>query len=84
MPANHFSRIHFSLSKSPSIAYPSRPPEMVVVAQLVEPRIVIPVVAGSSPVDHPIFPIGTSSEDRTGEEEPSRMTDAAAGEQDSL
>jgi hypothetical protein len=28
--------------------------EMVVVAQLVEPRIVIPVVAGSSPVDHPI------------------------------
>ena len=27
---------------------------MVVVAQLVEPRIVIPVVAGSSPVDHPI------------------------------
>ena len=37
------------------------PPEMVVVAQLVEPRIVIPVVAGSSPVDHPIFPIGTPS-----------------------
>ncbi len=31
---------------------------MVVVAQLVEPRIVIPVVAGSSPVDHPIFLIG--------------------------
>ena len=29
--------------------------QMVVVAQLVEPRIVIPVVAGSSPVDHPIF-----------------------------
>ena len=28
---------------------------MVVVAQLVEPRIVIPVVAGSSPVDHPIL-----------------------------
>ena len=28
---------------------------MVVVAQLVEPRIVIPVVAGSSPVDHPTF-----------------------------
>ena len=28
---------------------------MVVVAQLVEPRIVIPVVAGSSPVIHPNF-----------------------------
>ena len=28
---------------------------MVDVAQLVEPRIVIPVVAGSSPVVHPIF-----------------------------
>ena len=26
---------------------------MVVVAQLVEPRIVIPVVEGSSPFDHP-------------------------------
>lgn len=37
---------------------PIRQP-MVVVAQLVEPRIVIPVVAGSSPVDHPIFPIGS-------------------------
>lgn len=28
---------------------------MVVVAQLVEPWFVVPVVAGSSPVDHPIF-----------------------------
>ena len=28
---------------------------MVSVAQLVEPRIVIPVVAGSSPVVHPSF-----------------------------
>ncbi len=28
---------------------------MVAVAQLVEPRIVIPVVAGSIPVSHPIF-----------------------------
>ncbi len=28
---------------------------MVDVAQLVEPRIVIPVVAGSSPVVHPTF-----------------------------
>ncbi len=28
---------------------------MVDVAQLVEPRIVIPVVAGSIPVVHPIF-----------------------------
>jgi hypothetical protein len=31
---------------------------MVDVAQLVEPRIVIPAVAGSSPVVHPTF--GTS------------------------
>lgn len=30
----------------------------MVVAQLVEPQIVILVVAGSSPVDHPIFSIG--------------------------
>lgn len=29
--------------------------EMVVVAQLVEHRIVVPVVAGSSPVIHPIY-----------------------------
>ena len=29
---------------------------MVGVAQLVEPRIVIPVVAGSSPVVHPNLP----------------------------
>ncbi len=28
---------------------------MVAVAQLVEPRIVIPVVAGSIPVGHPII-----------------------------
>ena len=28
---------------------------MVSVAQLVEPRIVIPVVVGSSPIVHPIF-----------------------------
>ena len=35
---------------------------MVVVAQLVEPRIVIPVVAGSSPVVHPIFRIGIGSD----------------------
>ena len=34
------------------------PHEMVVVAQLVEPRVVIPVVAGSSPVVHPIFLLG--------------------------
>ncbi len=26
---------------------------MVVVAQLVEPRFVVPVVVGSSPIDHP-------------------------------
>ncbi len=29
---------------------------MVTVAQLVEPRIVIPVVVGSSPISHPILP----------------------------
>ncbi len=28
---------------------------MVGIAQLVEPRIVIPVVVGSSPITHPIF-----------------------------
>lgn len=28
---------------------------MVAVAQLVEPRIVIPVVVGSSPISHPSF-----------------------------
>jgi hypothetical protein len=28
---------------------------MVAVAQLVEPRIVIPVVVGSSPISHPIL-----------------------------
>jgi hypothetical protein len=52
--------IDFSLSKTKRMDYRSRQPETVVVAQLVEPRIVIPVVAGSSPVDHPIFPIGIS------------------------
>jgi hypothetical protein len=31
---------------------------MVDVAQLVEPRIVIPAVAGSSPVVHPTFDVG--------------------------
>ena len=30
-------------------------PPMVVVAQLVEQRIVIPPVVGSSPIDHPIL-----------------------------
>ena len=39
---------------------------MVNVAQLVESRIVIPVVAGSSPVVHPIFiSINISGIDRT-------------------
>ncbi len=33
---------------------------MVDVAQLVEPRIVIPAVAGSSPVVHPTFMMGAS------------------------
>ena len=35
---------------------------MVSVAQLVEPRIVIPVVAGSSPVVHPIVSSVVSSD----------------------
>jgi hypothetical protein len=34
---------------------------MVDVAQLVEPRIVIPAVAGSSPVVHPTFDDGCES-----------------------
>ncbi len=42
---------------------PRLPPagETVTVAQSVEPRIVIPVVAGSSPVGHPTFCIGNFS-----------------------
>ena len=36
---------------------------MVDVAQLVEPRIVIPAVAGSSPVVHPTFLAGCESSD---------------------
>ena len=32
-----------------------RKSSMVAVAQLVEPRIVIPVVVGSSPISHPIL-----------------------------
>jgi hypothetical protein len=48
---------------------------------MVEPQIVILVVAGSSPVDHPIFPIGILSyEVRSGEKEIKQIaTDAAAG-----
>lgn len=38
-------------------------------SSMVEPQIVILVVAGSSPVDHPIFPIGIPREVRAGEEE---------------
>jgi hypothetical protein len=56
----HTNNCNFPLAKtvfSPIIALPLS--KMVVVAQLVEPRIVIPVVAGSSPVDHPIFPAGS-------------------------
>ena len=34
---------------------------MVTVAQLVEPWTVTPVVAGSNPVSHPIFPAATSN-----------------------
>ena len=44
---------------------PGAPPvgrwTMVDVAQLVEPRIVIPAVAGSSPVVHPTFRMGATS-----------------------
>lgn len=60
----------FYLPKPWCLVNSAAPHEMVVVAQLVEPRIVIPVVAGSSPVDHPIFPIGTSVEVWKGGEEP--------------
>ncbi len=39
---------------------------MVTVAQLVESRIVIPVVVGSSPIGHPIFgPLAQLVEQRT-------------------
>ena len=34
---------------------------MVGVAQLVERRIVIPVVVGSNPIVHPIFPLADSN-----------------------
>ena len=34
--------------------------QMVGVAQLVEPRVVIPVVVGSNPIAHPIFRIDGS------------------------
>ena len=37
---------------------------MVGVAQLVEPRIVIPVVVGSSPIVHPIFCLRTGNAQR--------------------
>jgi hypothetical protein len=36
---------------------------MVDVAQLVEPRIVIPAVAGSSPVVHPTLGLGSGAEE---------------------
>ena len=36
---------------------------MVAIAQLVEPRIVIPVVEGSSPFSHPIFTSLVSTND---------------------
>ncbi len=51
---------------------------------MVEPQIVILVVAGSSPVDHPIFPIGISSEIRAGKEDHRQSIYAAAGKPDSL
>jgi hypothetical protein len=60
----------FPFPNPDSLLTPRARLKMVVVAQLVEPRIVIPVVAGSSPVDHPIFPIGTSEEVWKGEGEP--------------
>ncbi len=37
--------------------YNRRPADMVGVAQLVERRIVIPVVVGSNPIVHPIFEV---------------------------
>ena len=39
---------------------------MVDVAQLVEPRIVIPAVAGSSPVVHPTLELGEKVEQCVG------------------
>ncbi len=59
--ADLVGRSNFSLFKPQIIAYPSRPSNGGR-SSMVEPQIVILVVAGSSPVDHPIFPIGTSVE----------------------
>jgi hypothetical protein len=45
-----------SLDSNSEIPYPAGARKGVVsVAQLVEPRIVVPAVAGSSPVAHPTF-----------------------------
>ncbi len=41
---------------------------MVGVAQLVEPRVVIPVVVGSSPIVHPNLPYVVQSEIAAGED----------------
>ena len=42
---------------------------------MVEPQIVILVVAGSSPVDHPIFPTGFLREGQTGVEKEIKLND---------
>ena len=58
---------------------------MVVVAQLVEPQIVILVVAGSSPVDHPtLFPASCNGAGSGESGEHLREFDATAGKQDRI
>ena len=58
-PKNGLSGRIFAFQNSELRANLPSANKTVVVAQLVEPQIVILVVAGSSPVDHPIFSIGT-------------------------
>ena len=49
------SQIEFISSKIQAVQRSNKKQTMVGVAQLVEPRIVIPVVVGSSPIVHPKF-----------------------------
>ena len=52
------SQIEFISSKIQAVQRSNKKQTMVGVAQLVEPRIVIPVVVGSSPIVHPNSPCG--------------------------
>ena len=74
----------FSLSKPVGMGVGSRPPFNGGRSSMVEPQIVILVVAGSSPVDHPTFPIGILVISGRGWRNQSHSTHAAAGKPDSL